>query len=113
MVKPASSSIELAIWLTSMAVADTPKYVQLNVTEKIGADESCELKFDDSEKELLHRYFAKHVYERPGAPCETFREWLRPRHLKELDYAKLALEGRKNKRAFESLRRKFIRFGIS
>lgn len=90
-----------------------PRYVQLTASETLDQNESCESVFDDGEKEILHKYFAKHVHERPGSPCESFREWLRPCHLKQIEYPKLAMIGRKDKRSFESLRLKFIRFNLS
>jgi hypothetical protein len=90
-----------------------PRFVQLTATETLDPAESCETHFDVGEKELLHKYYAAHVHEKPEAPCESFREWLRPRFLKQIDFPKLAMFGRSDKRAFESLRRKFIRFGIS
>lgn len=81
-----------------------------NEVEKPELDESCESIFDECEREILHKYFAKHVYEKPNAQCESFRDWLRPRYLREISFADLVMIGRQDKKAFKSLRQKFIRF---
>ena len=94
-------------------ISTQPRYVQLTATETLDPNENCESQFDEGEKEILHKYFAQHVHEKPGSSCESFREWMCPRHLTQIDYPKLAMIGRKNKKAFESLRRKFIRFNLS
>jgi superfamily I DNA/RNA helicase len=76
-------------------------------------EESCEAEFDKAESDLLHTYFAQFVYGKANAPCDNFREYLKHRHLRTINFGQLSMIGRRNKRAFESLRHKFIRLGLS
>lgn len=90
-----------------------PRPVETLLTAKsaLEPDEYCESRFNERERDLLHKYFARYIHEKPNAP-DCFREWLKPRYLREIVFAQLAMIGRKDKAAFQSLRHKFIQFDI-
>lgn len=98
---------------TPPATNSRRQWVQLTQVEPLDPEEYCESHFNDAEKDILHKYFARHVYGKPGVTCDSFIEWMRGRHLKNIDYPKLAMIGRQDKKAFESLRQKFIRYGLA
>ena len=76
-------------------------------------NEICESWFSPREQTLLRRYYAQHVFREHAQVNITFREWLRPKNLKTVNFGHLAMIGRRDKLAFEAMRRTFLAKGIS
>ena len=91
----------------------TSRYSAFPSVADYDSNEICESWFSPGELTLLRRYYAQHVFREDAQENVTFREWLRPKNLRTVDFGRLAMIGRRDKSAFEALRRTFLAKGVS
>lgn len=93
----------------SKAVLPRPVIPSLRDSDNDG---TCCSWFSATESDLLHRYFAKFVFEKEVGPDVTFREWLTPENLQDLDPARFLKLRNYNRRHLESLSKTLWRCGV-
>ena len=74
-------------------VPKPPREVLLTKKDTLDPDECCESRFNEGELDILHKYFAQHVHEKPNAPANNFRDWLKPQYLRGVDFWWVARHG--------------------